>query len=466
MSTNRNRLVLTCVIFVFFVCLCTVGAVVGGIIVFHDKVVEAIPVLGTVLPNSASHTPSPPVITEESPAEISKQMDKIQEQVVSLRGLQPSGVFTRELITTEQLNQKVRDDFLKDYTPEEAKKDVVILSALGLIEPGFDMLTFYTALLTEQVAGFYDNEIKAMYVVQNEGFGGVQRMTYAHEYTHALQDQTYDLKNGLRYDDEICSEDTERCAGVLALVEGDAQLLSTLWLTQYASSQDYTDLLSFSSTYQSPVLDNAPPYIQEDLMFPYEKGQTFVQSLYSQGGWSAVDSAYRNEPVSTEQILHPEKYPDEKPILVSLPDLSAVLGDGWTELERNVMGEWYTYLILTCGIDSRSRLSPAEANRAASGWGGDAYVAYSNDQTQSTILVFTIRWDTPADADEFTTAFQTYAAARFGEPSQTGVGYASWVYAGGYSEFHYAGAQNAGAQTTWILSPDEETAQAVWAAIK
>ncbi|MGH2621772.1 MAG: hypothetical protein ACRDHG_14555, partial [Anaerolineales bacterium] len=159
------------------------------------------------------------------PLEIREQMDQIQEEVVTLRGLQASGPVARALLSPEALRQYVTDDFLADYTEEEARDDARTLSLLGLMEPDYDLFNLYMELYSEQIAGFYDDELKQMFVVQGAGFRGVERITYAHEYTHALQDQHYDLRNGLGFNDEACEADSERCAAIQALLEGDATLL-------------------------------------------------------------------------------------------------------------------------------------------------------------------------------------------------------------------------------------------------
>jgi len=180
-------------------------------------------VLDTVPEPTPSETqePSP----EPIPPEIAEQMDQIETEVIVLRNLQPSGFVTRALLTRDQLRQKIENDFLEDYSPEEAQEDTIVLSALGLLETGFDMFTFYKDLLSEQIAGQYDHKAKEMDVVQGSGFGGTERLTYAHEYTHALQDQNFDIENGLEYTNEACEEDSERCAAVQALLEGDASML-------------------------------------------------------------------------------------------------------------------------------------------------------------------------------------------------------------------------------------------------
>jgi hypothetical protein len=122
------------------------------------------------------------------------------------------------------------------------------------------------------------------------------------------------------------------------LVEGDASLSEALWYQTYATEQDKQEINDFYATYTSPVYDSAPYYLQQDFLFPYDQGAQFVQTLFMSNGWDAVDAAYRDLPTSTEQILHPERYPNDKPINPVLPDIAAALGEGWEELEQNNMG--------------------------------------------------------------------------------------------------------------------------------
>lgn len=399
--------------------------------------------------------------TPSLPAQIVEQMDQIQDQVVQLRGLEPKGPVKRDLLTQTQLRQHVLDDFLADYSPDKAKQDALVLASFGLLEPDFDLYNFYIDLYTEQIAGFYDDKTKEMYVIQGQGFQGPERLTYAHEYDHALQDQNYDIEHGLDYSQAACEKDSERCAAVQALMEGDASLLQTEWYMGFATAQDRNQIQQFYSTYQSPVFDSAPTYMQQDFLFPYVNGQTFVEYLHTAGGWSSVDQAYQELPVSTEQILHPNLYPADKPIPVSLPDIAPILGEGWEMLDQETLGEWYTYLVLAYGLDPQDRLDTSIATNASAGWGGDQYIVYYNAQTNETVLVLKTIWDTTQDADEFNTAFRDYGNKRFGNPEATSSNSISWSFISGYSEFHL---QNQ--QTNWILGPDVETTQAIWAAIQ
>jgi hypothetical protein len=404
----------------------------------------------------ATEAPTP----EPIPPEIAEQMDEIQAQVMEIRGLQPAGDVTRVLLPRDQLRQKVENDFLEDYSPEEAADDSLALSALGLLDPGFDMLAFYQDLFSEQTAGFYDDENKEMDVILGIDFGGQERLIYSHEYTHALQDQNFDIEEGLNYSEEYCEDDSERCAAIQALLEGDASKLEIDWLLTYATQQDIIDIQEALAEYEGPVLDSSPDFMKEDFLFPYLQGQSFVEYLHNQGGWEAVNNAYRILPVSTEQILHPERYPSDLPEDIEIPDLTPILGEGWREIDRGVMGEWYTFLILAHGLNSEARLNEIESQAASDGWGGDEYLVYYDEQNGATVLVMHTSWESVNDATQFYNAFQKHSTARFGAPVNLQVDRIGWSHEGGYTELS---TQNL--FTTWILAPNEELTQQIWSTI-
>jgi len=99
-----------------------------------------------------------------------------------------------------------------------------------------------------------------------------------------------------------------------------------------------------------------------------------------------------------------------------MPDFSGTLGSEWQELDRNVMGEWYTYLVLAKGRSAGIRMDEATAKQAAAGWAGDTYVYYSAQGTGDYLLSWRSRWETVEDMDEFFILSKEYGVARWGEP--------------------------------------------------
>ena len=443
MSGSTKRIIVTCLV-IFIICLClgTVAAGVAGWYAYQNA-----PQLLTG--NRCAGIPNP------NPAlDTTGQMDLIESQVGVLRGLTASSPVDRGFLTNEELNQRVLTDFFKDFTDEDEITQVRVLAALGLLDKNFDLKKFYIDLYSEQIAGFYDQDTKEMVVINSGSFGGSQRMTYAHEYTHVLQDQTYDIQDGLNVNEDSCEKDSERCAAITALLEGDASLTESRWFSTHATKQDCEDVTNFYLTFQSPMFEAAPAYMQQDFIFPYVQGKDFVQSLYDAGGQAGVDAAYTNQPQTTEQILHPERYPNDKPVTVETPDLTGALGAGWIEIDRGVMGEWYTYLVLAFGLNPEAQIAGDEAQQAAEGWGGDQYVVYYNETEQKAALVLKTTWDDLSEANQFSQTFKTYAGLRFGPP--TAEGQARWETGEGLTAFYQK------AETTyWLMTASAAQLDAV-----
>ena len=372
-------------------------------------------------------------------------MRLIGSQVAQLRGLELHPV-PLAMVSRDELVERVESDLLAEYSEQESHQDTLLLSLLGLIEPELALRDLYRALLAEQVAGFYDSEAEEMVIVCADAFGGVDQATFAHETVHVLQDQMYDLERGLDYNDEACDAGGERCLALQALIEGDASLLQEQWLRTFGLEQVLPDLLAFFDEFEMPVFDSAPAYIQAELTFPYLEGLVFARSLYLAGGWAAVDAAYDNPPVSSEQILHPERYPRDLPLRFSPPSLSETLGEGWSEVLSDTLGEWGTRMMLEQYLDSSAAMTAAE------GWGGDFVLVYENAAHSDAALILLTQWDTLRDAREFTAAFVDYGAARFGDTSESSATDTTWITAGLSSRL-----LRISNQTLWLLAPDEES---------
>jgi hypothetical protein len=235
-----------------------------------------------------------------------------------------------------------------------------------------------------------------MYLVGDRAqLGPAEKATFAHEFTHALQDQYFDLRALAPKH----SANDDRNLALSALTEGDALMLQRLWSQEKLTADEMQQI---GQGGQDSKLYAAPLFIREQLLFPYAEGFTFVRQMYqTRGGYPGVDDVYRNPPDSTEQILHPDKYRTrEKPIDVGLIDLSSgPLGPGWRVINSNILGELDLRLILQQLTDDRGR-----AVRAASGWGGDRFQLIEKDGRQA--LVIKSVWDTESDARDF---YETFA---------------------------------------------------------
>jgi hypothetical protein len=284
----------------------------------------------------------------------------------------------------------------KQTTAAEMNATELALKKLGLAPPGFQYRSFVVKLLSEQVAGYYDPKAQRFYLADWIDLEG-QKPVMAHELTHALQDQHFNLGRFENWP----KGDSDAELAAHALIEGDATLAMTLYMAKNPLvALAFIRSLGRNSK-ASEQLSLAPRSIRESLVFPYEEGSEFATRVYKRGGWASVSQAFSRLPLSSEHILHPEKYFDyEVPIKVALPDVRALLGTGWKRIDYDVNGEWSFYLILDQFLNAS-----AESRRAAAGWGGDRYALYKGSKPGEVLIVQLTAWDTQNDAREFFDAY-------------------------------------------------------------
>jgi hypothetical protein len=326
----------------------------------------------------------------------------IQDQVVADRCLAAEQRLEPMVLTRAEARTRLGEQFRKDNAPDTIAVAEGTLKALGLLPAGASLGDLYVELLGSQVAGFYDPAAKEIFVVSGSAkVGATEKATFAHEFTHALQDQHF----GLEEIDVDAVGRGDRSLGRLALVEGDATLLMTLFVSRYLTPTELQELLRVDPATQAQ-LDSMPAILRETLLFPYLQGLIFVNGIWMRGGWEAVDKAYGRLPDSTEQILHPAKYDaGEQPVDVPLDGaaLAAGMGAGWRETPADTLGEFQ----LSVWLRENGVEAPAAGN-AAAGWGGDRYV-YLRGPNGAYALALLTAWDSQPDADEFLAAARTAA---------------------------------------------------------
>ncbi|NWJ46802.1 MAG: hypothetical protein HXX08_13075 [Chloroflexi bacterium] len=332
-----------------------------------------------------------------------QSLEKVADDAVKVRGLNFTAKITTNFMTPDAIGKYAEDSLKRELTLQEISDYEKSLLVFGFTKPGFDYVKSYTALLEGNVAGFYDYEIKKLFVNvadPNKGASPLTRWIAEHELTHALQDQNFGIEKVRPQripTDKNWSDDKD--LAVLSLIEGDAVQSQFLWtLGKYLSQQEITQLVKDSqdaANKASQVVNQMPPILLVSQTFPYEEGWTFVQNLYKQGGWDAVNKAWTEyPPVSSSQILNFDKYKNRvEPIKVDLSDLTPVLGAGWRSVDLNTMGEYTTRVWL------KGQVSNDEATKAASGWAGDRYQVLEKDGNLG--YVWRSKWDNDAEAKQF-----------------------------------------------------------------
>jgi hypothetical protein len=359
----------------------------------------------------ASLTPSPtasPTPLPSASRDPQAVFAEIEQQVRAQRLLPAPDIGPAEVIGRDELEAELRAIFDADYPQARRDSDNVALRALGLLEEGQDIAELQLQLLSDQVIGFYDQHRQRMVVVSDGGVDAQARMTYAHEYNHALQDAAFGI-DALGTD--AVGEDDRNLAH-LSLIEGDASLVMVLW----AIENDPAGLGDIASG-PVPDMSGIPDWMVAQLAFPYTAGANFVANLYQNGGFDAVDAAYADPPDSTEQILHTDKYvAGEAPVEVADTDVAAALGAGWSDVPSTTLGEGLISIWL-----QHLGAAQEDADNAARGWGGDRASAASNADGE-VALVLRLAFDSRTQADEFQGAYEDLLGAlpMEGRVSRTG----------------------------------------------
>jgi hypothetical protein len=356
---------------------------------------------------------------EPDQAGFEPEMDAVEEEVADLRELPALADVPRAYLSPDDLHEKVIDDFFADYTREEARDEAIMLAALDAVPPGFDLYGFYVDLYSEGVAGFYDPEEDEFFLVgDDQDFSASDEWVLAHEYTHALQDQHFDLEDFLHYDEDAWHvEHADESAARTALIEGDATLTTWLYATTLMSSERQAEMWDDLDSSTPAIFDDAPVFLLQDFFFPYDQGYLFAQALYAAGGYDLLSQCYDDPPTSTEQILHPERYLSrDAPQEVRLEDALLVLGEDYREVVVRPLGEWYTRLYLE-GV-----LPASQAEQAAAGWDGDRLAVYVDEDDGRPVMVLRSVWDDANEAAEFGALFEAFGTERAGGAPAFGVG--------------------------------------------
>jgi hypothetical protein len=353
-----------------------------------------------------------PSIAPEVAAAMRAKIGVLMLDAEESRGLPFLEIPTVTILDEADFAMRVRSTMEEDLDPVELAGDQAVLELFGMLDGDTDLYQLLIDLYTEQVAGFYDPDVKELVIpVSVDGITPLQEITIIHELVHALTDQHFDFNDV--YEDRIEEGTGDDAAGVLALVEGDATYQQFLYL-ESMDPVDAAKAVLESLSFDTSVLDSAPAWIRQDLTFPYEHGLVFNGFLVADGGLKGVDEAYLKLPISSEQILHPEKYArfelpsDLAPLTVEL--------DGWELFDEVTFGEWGIRMLL---LDS---LRPGEVTQAAAGWGNDTYRAFLNGG--DTAVAWVYDGETIEDAEDLTDGLITHIrnTMNAGSPRESGGG--------------------------------------------
>jgi len=302
------------------------------------------------------------------------------------------------------LRAKLADSF--PSSPEQTRQTLI---ALGLIDDKPKLMEHLIDFYASQVIAFYDPESRRFYVVRGaaaslEGIdlqGAEEKLIFTHELTHALQDQNLDLDRRLK----ALKDNGDQALALQCMLEGEATLvmiraaLADLPSTDASLEEEIAPLLSAGKLEAASAPKDVPAYFTEQLFFPYIDGTAYVRRAVKAGGWAEIDRIWRNPPLSTSEILHPEARPFVPASDLLPPRTDALAPAGFRPLYCDTLGEWGLRYLLRRGLEA------AEADPAASAWRGDRVAFFSSSQG-GVAYVWRVRLESAEAAERLERALQ------------------------------------------------------------
>ena len=332
-----------------------------------------------------TETPSGP--TPAAVGEVERAIPELMAFVEQARGLRFKQKPVVQLLPDREFEQRLLED---DAADEESLADdeayLGLLRALGLVEGDLD-LDEVSEEQAHDIVGFYDAHADTLFV-RGTTLTPYVKEVLVHELTHALEDQLFDLDRESLNDDDA--------AAFAALVEGSALVVEKRWFdSRPPAEQEEIEAAEGSGDPEGVTLPGQDVFDQL-LSFPYEVGPRFVDAVLAAGQQSRLDEAFRVPPVTSEQVLHPERFlagEGARPVADPSPD--------GPEIERGSLGELGLLLVVDGAVEHGSAL------RAAAGWGGDRYVLWKDGARSC--LRWNLVMDTARDTNEALAALRAWA---------------------------------------------------------
>ena len=369
---------------------------------------------------------------QASPANV----HEVIAQVEDLRGLRFKRPVRVEVLSPEELVRGLRALYSASVPQDLYERRSLAWQTIGVIQRGTDISEVFRTFGPVDVIGYYLPGQDVLRVVGTDGESAFERFVLSHELTHALDDQHFDLQSLDRLT-RSCRDDEQMAAS--AVVEGNATLTMYRWAAQVLPAGQIPSPETILPRDAIPEKGHPPLFMGLLGGFPYIDGSAFIDAIRRWGGQEAVDRVFEEPPVSTEQVIHPRKYPDDVPRLVDVADLAPALGEGWSDLDVQDVGEaWLRAL-----METRAERQTVEL--ATEGWDGGLYRAWSKDDEVAVVMAtvwddhqqaveFAVRLDDwvdprrhaevlPTEGDEVTVLFASDAStlklleAAFGEPT-------------------------------------------------
>jgi hypothetical protein len=351
----------------------------------------------------------------QSASSLFQQVDEMVAALSQITGWKVERRVPSQMLSKETFHKYV-DSRMKDASKDEVQAEETVLKMFGFVPQDFDLAKETVDLVSEQAAAYYDYNKKRLFILDSTQEGAEQRVALVHELAHALADQHHPLGKYLKKG----SPDDDASTARQSVMEGQAQWLTWAYMSKLNGGKaevtpQLIDELTKSTGADGadyPVFTNAPLYMKESLVFPYNEGLKFQEAIFHQMGRAGFDQVFKRAPESTQQILHPQAYlDDKKPLDPDAPAIAEFIGKKEAKqfrvLVEGSMGEFDHSVLLRQYIDSKIGAD------AASHWRGGSCRLYQNKREKFPVLTYVSEWDSPESAHHFFDLYQRVMRARW-----------------------------------------------------
>jgi hypothetical protein len=344
-----------------------------------------------------------PAARTDSAGDVCDETASLSREVAAISGMSLKHSVPCQRISRAEVNEYIQKRIKESAKPEDIHAEEVVLKRFGLVPRDFDLAKATVELLTEQAAAFYDYEKKKLFITDSTP-SAMQSAILAHELSHAVADQNFNLGKYIRKGNDTDDGSTAR----LAVMEGQATWVMSEYMARLAGSSLRTNpelaammsAMQDSAGEQFPVFDKAPLYFRLSLIFPYTKGVLFQNALVQKLGDGAFAEPFRKPPVSTQQILHPEKYISGfEPTHPALPKTEL---PGYKRIAEGSLGEFDNAAL----IEQFS--GKAAAGELAPHWRGSSLEVRENKKANRAVVLYSAEWDSEDAARKY---FEFYKSA-------------------------------------------------------
>jgi hypothetical protein len=358
-------------------------------------------------------------------------VDRIFAFAAEDTGMPKHATVKRQLVSKADVEKFAAKNLAKPEFTERFAQQELSMKKLGFLPRDFNLKEFLVKSTGQEIAAFYDEETKTISML-NWVPPDRQEPILAHELTHALQDQNYDLAKWMKAAKQPAGnangadENDDGMIARKAVVEGQAMVVYVDYLLKPVgrSVEDTPGLIyqmeepAVKAVIDSQLMHDAPMIMREMGTFAYNEGLIFEGELLHKGGKKmAFAGAFARPPRNSHEVLQPETYiHGEKLPPVRIPDMKEVLSGQYDVYDSGGIGE----------LDVRALLKQYGERRIAddvsSAWQGGAYVTFRRkdkvvaDVSASTgdlALLYISRWKTPQAAERFARFYAGAVSQRY-----------------------------------------------------